>query len=502
MAHNMPPVRLLTQLLMFKPWVPHSVRFWTLMAFILFFQFTGGIYLAAISQIQGELAFISEDVTMASYCSLIGLNIIFPMLFRWKFFFYTRQMWFVASIGSLICAVAAYYCQAAWLFSGICLLAGYFKLMGMFATVSNVQLNWTPTRSFGVFLPIIFMFVLGTLQLANITITWVAHYTNWKLMYCVIVVMMLAIDAAAYFMMKPDHRCGPFVPLKGVDWIGQILWTGVCVSGAYIFNYGEHYQWWESLEICAATMIAITLLILAIARMLRLGDKAFIAPSAFTHPITYYLFALLMGVNIVLGAAHYAQPIFINGILGYDALNANDLNWPQLAGIIMGAIFSFHAIIKLKWSLRRFFFCNVLLFLVYAVTMLFIAVPQTPKDYLVIPIFILGFADVMIETGATYALSQKLPWQAFFPNITIIGFIRCGLGTAAGAAIVEHSFASFAKQYGPADAVRETFGLSAWVLMGLLALILASNFKSVPRRLLPKWPTVVSLLRKEIKMSN
>ncbi|MCM1451445.1 MAG: hypothetical protein NC102_04255 [Clostridium sp.] len=482
---------------MFKSWVPHGVRFWSLMIFILFFQFTGGIYAASISQIQGELAFISEDVTMASYCSLIGLNIIFPVLFRWKFFFYTRQMWFVASIGSLLCAVAAFYCNVPWLFCGICLFAGYFKLMGMFATVSNVQLNWTPTRSFGVFLPIIFLFVTGTVQLSNIAMTWIAYYFNWKLMYCVIVVMMLAIDAIAYFMMKPDHRCGPFVPLKGVDWIGHILWAAFCVAAAYVFNYGEHYEWWESREICLASYIAVVLLILAIVRMLRLGERAFITPSAFTYPITYFLLVLLMGVNIALGAAHYLQPIYVNGILGYDSINAIDLNWPQLAGIIMGAIFSFWAIIKLKWSLRRYFFCCLLFFFMYAATMYFIALPQTPKEYLTVPIFILGFADVMIEVGGTYALSQKVPWPVFFPNITIIGFVRCGIGTAAGASIVERLFASNMRQYGIVDAVRETFGVASWVMMAMLVLILASNFKSAPLRLVPKWTTVVGLLRRE-----
>ena len=364
-------------------------------------------------------------------------------------------------------------------------------MMGMFGTVSNVQLNWTPTRSFGVFLPIIFMFVLGTLQLANIVSTWVAYYANWKLMYCVIVVMMLAIDAAVYFMMKPDHRCGPYVPLAGVDWIGNVLWIAACVSATYVFNYGEHYEWWESREICVASFLAAAFLILALWRMFALKERAVITPPAFS----YYLFALILGVNIVLGAAHYVQPIYISGILGYDSLNANDLNWPQLAGIIMGAIFTFWAFIKLKWSLRRFFFTNVVLFLFYAVTMYFIAVPDTPKEYLVAPIFILGFADVMLEAGATYALSQKLPWQVFFMNITIIGFMRCGPGTAAGAAMVEHAFAKFNLQYGMLDAIRESFGEGAWVLLAVLALILAYNFKSVPIQFLPQWSWVVRMLR-------
>lgn len=495
MAHGMPPVRVLTALLMFKPWVPHRLRFWSLMLFILFYQFTGGIYLSSISQIQGELAFWSEDVTMASYCSLIGLNIIFPALFRWKFYFYTRQMWFVASIGSLICAVAAYYCVIPWLFSGICLFAGYFKLMGMFGTVSNVQLNWTPTRSFGVFLPIIFMFVLGTLQLANIVSTYVAYYANWRLMYCVIVVMMVIVDAVVYFMMNPDHRSGPYVPLTGFDWIGHILWACVCISGAYIFNYGEHYEWWESREICMASLVCLVLLALAVMRMFRLGDKAFIVPQAFTYPVTWFLLLLLMCINVILGVAHYVQPIYINGVLGYDSLNANDLNWPHLSGIVIGAILAYWLIIRLGWSIRRYFFFNMLIFCAYAVTMYFICTPDTPKEYLAIPMFMLGIADVLIETGATYALSQKVPWQVFFMNITIIGFVRCGLGSAAGAGIVENMFAKFSQEYGVICAIRESYGVSAWIAVACIVLILATNFKSVPRKLLPKWSTVVRTLK-------
>ena len=468
------------------------MRFWLLMVFILFFQCTGGVYLASVSQIQGELAFWSEDVTMASYCSLIGLNAIFPALFRWKFFFYTRQMWFVASIGSLVCALLAFYVDVPWLFCGICLLAGYFKMMGMFACVSNVQLNWTPTRSFGVFLPIIYLFVLGAIRITDITATWLAWFSNWKLMYCIIVVMMLFIDAVVYFMMKHDHRCAPFVPMKGYDWTGHILWTALCIAGAYIFNYGEHYDWWESGEIWTATWIFIGLLLLSVLNMLRKGEKAYITAGAFKWPVTYYLWCLLFLAAIVSGIAHYVQPIYVNGVLGYDSMNALDLNYPQLAGIVMGAILSFWCLARLKWSLRKYFFTNGLFFLFYVATMYFIAVPETPREYLFIPCFMLAVGEVMMETGATFALSQHVPFQVFFMNITIIGFVRCGLGSSAGAAIIENTFAKYALEYNVPAAVRECYGVGIWVMFGMLMLILLSNFKSVP---LQVWPRTVSIIR-------
>lgn len=492
MAHNMPPVRLVTSLLMFKNWVPHGVRFWTLMVFILFFQCTGGVYLASVTQIQGDLAFWSEDVTMASYCSMIGLNIIFPVLFRWKFYFFSRQMWFVASIGSLVCAVLAYYVSIPWLFCGICLFAGYFKMMGMFACVSTVQLNWTPTRSFGVFLPIIYLFVLGAIRITDIMATYIQYYTNWKVIYCVIVVMMLFIDAVTYFMMKPDHRSVPYVPLKGVDWIGHILWAATCVAAAYIFNYGEHYEWWSSSQIWTASLIFLALLCAAILRMLSRGDRAFITPGAFRYPITYFLWAILFAVTVVSGVAHYVQPIYINGILGYDSLNAVDLNYPQIVGIAMGAILAFYAIIKLKWSTRKYFFATFIFFLMYAGTMYFIATPYAAKEYFYIPVFFLAVAEILMETGATYALSQRVPFPVFFMNITIIGFVRCGVGSSAGAAVVERAFAVNTLEYGIVDAVRECFGLGALVCVAALIVILASNFKSVPQQLVPK---VISVFR-------
>lgn len=495
MAHNMPPVRMFTGLLMFKNRVPHAVRFWLLMVFIFFFQCTGGVYLASITQIQGDLAFWSEDVTMASYCSLIGLNMIFPVLFRWKFFFYTRQMWFVAATGSLLCAVLAYYVNLPWLFAGVCLIAGYFKMMGMFACVSNVQLNWTPTRSFGVFLPIIYLFVLGAIRVTDIIATYIQYDTNWKLIYCVIVVMMLFIDAITYFMMKPDHRCAPFVPLKGIDWIGHILWTATCVAGAYIFNYGEHYEWWSSIEIWRATYVFIMLAILSVVWMLYKKDTAFIVAQAFKFGVTYFLWVILFAVTVLSGLAHYVQPIFVNGVLGFDSLNTVDLNRPQLMGIILGAILAFYAIIKLKWGVRQYLFATFIFFMAYVGTMYFLITSATPKEFLYIPVSCLSVAEIMMETGATYILSQRIPWPYFFMNITIIGFVRCGMGSAAGAAIVEHMFDINTAQYGIVESIRECYGVGVIVCVASIMLVLLSNFKATPRKLVPKVITVFRMLK-------
>ncbi|MCD8386505.1 MAG: hypothetical protein LUD17_06380 [Bacteroidales bacterium] len=507
---GMPPVRVMRQLLMFKDYCPHRFRFWIVIVFILFYQFTGGVYAASITQIVGELAYISADVTMASYCSLVGLNIIFPMLFRWKFYFFTRQMFFVSSIGCLCCSVLAMYCTNQWIFWIICYLCGYFKMMGMFSCVSTIQLNMTPTRSFGVFLPVIYIFVCGAVMLSGVVSTWVDYFTNWKLMYLVIVVMMMFIDAIVYFMMKPDHRSGPFVPLKGVDWIGQLLWSATAIGVVYIFNFGEHYDWWDGQEIWNATWITLGLLAVTLIWS-RFKKDPYIPLAAFGYRITWYFYILFLGFLLTAGAIHIIQPAYVSAVLGYDTINAIDLNYPELLGIVAGGIFAYYMIIRLKWSLRQMLFATFTLLMIYDLGMYFIVQEVTEKIYMYVPVFCYGIVECTIDTLGTYAMSQRIPWPHFFCNISILGFMRCGPGTALGAAILERlfqiettkatadlasnldaisgnasEFSRLVTTHALPVAMKECYGWMCYATLIVLLIVLISNYKMTVTRLVPR----------------
>lgn len=122
--------------------------------------------------------------------------------------------------------------------------------------------------------------------------------------------------------------------------------------------------------------------------------------------------------------------------------------------------------------------------------------PNFAPGYFCVPLFFLAIGEVMMETGATYALSQHVPFPVFFMNITIIGFVRCGMGSSAGAAFVEHTFAKFSIDYGPLAAIREIYGLGAIMIIFMAVMILLSNYRSIPGKLIPKWSTIVRHLRK------
>ena len=56
-----------------RDFVPPKLRPWIIIAFVIVFQFSGGLYLAAVSEMVGSTALMQEDIMMAGYASMIGM---------------------------------------------------------------------------------------------------------------------------------------------------------------------------------------------------------------------------------------------------------------------------------------------------------------------------------------------------------------------------------------------------------------------------------------------
>ncbi|MCC8038884.1 MAG: hypothetical protein LIP02_12275 [Bacteroidales bacterium] len=512
---KLPPVNLVRQLLMFRSKVPHRVRFWSVVLMAFFFQLTGGVYLAALTQMVGSLAFLDEDVTMASYCSLIGLNIIFPILFRLKFGLFTRQLWFIAAGVEIACAIAAMYATWAPVLWVICLVAGFFKMLGMFGCMSTVQLNFTPTRNFAVFFSVIYLLVCGAIQVSGIITAYVSYFSNWRMMYLVIVVLMLAVEGWVYFTMRHDHRSGPHWPLKGIDWMGMVLWTGTCVVLTWIFCFGEHYDWWDAPQIRAATCIFLAMLALTLWHTKQV-DQPFIDLKAFQYPGTWTICAVLLGVAVLQSTAHSVQPALMGGLFHYGYLNIVSLNYPELFGIIMGSILFYFSLVRWRWGIKQVLFSIIFFITYYEVAIYFLIDPATDEEMFWIPMFAFGVGEVMMEGLATYYLSQAIPFKHFFMNIMIIGFVRCGPGLAAAGALVHRMYNySFTSNWllGSAGldldkasrmtqegidwmsqltrqalmmATKEVYGYMILLGIFIMALVLLTRYTTAVRRLVPR----------------
>ena len=185
-----------------KDFVPLSLRFPLMLLIIVVYMFSGGVYMSAVSQMSGTWSWIDEDVMMAGYASMTGLTMAFPLLFRTQFRFPPRGL-HLFSAGVII--VSDYLPLVVFL----SFFSGFFKIVATFVCWSNIQLRITPKRDFAVFFPILFTFVLGSVQLVNVATGYSLYAFDWKAMHRLPIGAFLLVFALVYFGMRKGYRQGP-----------------------------------------------------------------------------------------------------------------------------------------------------------------------------------------------------------------------------------------------------------------------------------------------------
>lgn len=507
------------QLLMFREWVPLRVRFWLYIAFGFLYQYVGNIYSASINEIVSEISLLNEDVQMAGYCTLGGITVCFPIMYRLRFFLYTRQLFFISGLALIACNVITMSVAVPWVIWGVSFIAGFFKMLGMFGCTSVFRLCVTPSRNYAIFFPVVYIMVVGGTHLSGLTTVYLAYYGNWRLMNMFVIALLIIHCGLVYFLMKPDHRPGPFLTLKGLDFLGFILWSAFLISGIWLFTFGEHYDWWMSDTTWIGTTLCGALFIAAYCRS-KFREKPYLSLDIFAYRATWQLMILLMGVGILQVAPRLLQSIYLNQVLKYDSLNVISLNWPQLYGAVIGALIAFFSLVKWKWTLKQYFIFAVGLITCYEASMYFLIDGDTNREAFIIPLFVMGVSEVMIGSASNVYMSQSVPFSHFFFGLSAIGYIRCGIGSAASAAFVQRLYNwSFAKNnmeslstldglIRPFDSltwdetisvvskqaimlsVKECFGYLVLIGFSLIILIALSNYRTAVIRLLPKMVSI------------
>ena len=98
-----------------RSFVPEKLRPWIIIIFALIFQLSGGVYLAVVSEMVGSTSLMREDVTMAGAASLVGLALVFCVMFRLKFRFASKSTLLICCAGIIVCNL-------------ICMVAVFFSL--------------------------------------------------------------------------------------------------------------------------------------------------------------------------------------------------------------------------------------------------------------------------------------------------------------------------------------------------------------------------------------
>ncbi|MDR1878575.1 MAG: hypothetical protein LBQ64_03305 [Bacteroidales bacterium] len=418
----------------FRRFVPEKLRPWIILFFVIIFQLSGGVYLAAVSEMVGSLDLRHEDVMMAGYASLTGMALTFTIMFRLKFRFTLTTSMLVCCIALILCNLICMHTHSVPVLVGTCFVAGIFRMWATFSCNSTIQLWITPIRDLSVFFCFVNVLVQGCLQFSGLITVYTAFFSAWEYMHLLIIGLLGLMASAVWILFRPHHFLQKF-PLYGIDWLGGFLWGLTVLSLVFVCVYGEYYDWYVSTYIRIATIVCILTLGLNLWRASFIRHP-YIALKTWTFKVVYLTFAAYIVIDILLAPAHVFEHAYMENLLGYDNLNVISFNWILFAGIVAGCFFTYHAFALRKWQYRTMNVIGLSAIIAYLMLFYFGIDYDVPKTALMLPLFLRGFGYVIIAI-CFLTLLTRVPFIPFFPqSLSVQAFVSAVIGGALGDAVV------------------------------------------------------------------
>lgn len=508
--------------------VPRRLKPYLFIIFVLIVQFSGGVYLAAATDMVGTTALMQEDILMAGYASLVGMAINFAVMFRIKFRFSTRTQLLVSAMvliaANLICASTT---NVAVLVA-VCFIAGWFRMQATFACNSTIQLWLTPVRDMAIFFCYVYIVVDSVIQLSGIAAIYTSFFSQWEYMHWIMTGLLVLMMLMVMVLVRPV-RAPMFIPLLGIDWIGAILWSGFMLCFTFVCVYGNFYDWWDASEIRGATLIGVACLAINLWRASFLHHP-YISLRALTNRNVVRATGIYLVFFTLLATEHVFEHSYAEVILGFDHTNMIDLNLYVFAGIIAGCAFTYLTFALRKWRYKTMTAIGFALAAVYLAWFYFFIDYGMEKETLFVPLFFRGAASVIISIVFLTSIVQSgLPFQVFPQALTVNGFTGAVMGAVFGPAVIgeflRHTVAKnasllgarivsfnpdtfgipFGELYGRVQiqalvvSMKEIYG---WLLMAALVsllLILVGRSAVRPFAIFPKWSTIRRIIRHVVR---
>lgn len=417
----------------FKEWIPNPVRVCLCVFFALNFQFSGGIYLSAVSEMVGDLALLQEDIMMTGYASFVGMTMIFPVLFRLKFRFTARSMLMVICPVLVVCNFITMSTDSLPVLVITSFIAGTFRMWGTFECFSNMQLSLTANRDFTIFFPFIYAIILGSIELSGLLTVNLSWYMDWRYMHLFIMGLLLFVWLLVTLLTR-HFRLAPPVPLKGIDWIGWALWSIFFLCGIFVCEYGRHYDWFDSPYIRMAAAVCAVSLLLSVMRMFRMKN-AYIELDTFKYKDTALLLLAFFVMCMLESTPEMLQNMYTGAILNFDRLNVASLNWWGFAGVIIGCGLTWLWLHVMKGGFKFIVFFGFATPVLYQCMMYFLLDPGMNIELLYIPVMLMNAGHAAIYAALTVYPVRVVPFQHFFQTLSLMGFVRSGLGAPFASAV-------------------------------------------------------------------
>lgn len=418
---------------MYRAFVPRWIRPWLYVALAFCFQFSGGMYMGAMNNVVGEWGVMREDVQMCLYSTLIGMALYFPVLFRMKFHFSNKTLLMASAAVIVVCNVIATFKPPMLVLWLVCVVCGMAKIQGTFECMSNIQLWMTPKRDFGVFFPLLHIILLTSIEVSGYLSAWFAYYMHWTYMHWFVVLLMLFVLLVQALLTKPFHAMPQIVPLKGIDWIGALLWCAVCMQVAWLLDYGDWLDWWHSSQFRLVTGTALVTLAVSLFRMLN-HHKAYFEPAMWTYHNVVPVILLIGVVEVLFSCEHVLETIYYEEIMHYTSLTSEALGQWSLPGIVAGCLFSLGWLKLMRWNVYKLMALALMAFCLYAGGFYFLIDANINIEQLRWPLVWRGFSYSILCIALMWCLHAIMSFEHFFQALSVFNVLHMFVGGLVGGA--------------------------------------------------------------------
>ena len=513
---------------MFNPWVPERLRPWIYLLFALFFQLSSGVYFGSLQQMVGATGLTREDIQMVAMFGVVGVNMPFPFLFRYKLRFTNQQLLINAAL-----VIAACNLLCLWLINGdfgewrlpvlcaVSYIAGYFKLCGTFECFSNIRLWLSPKQDFGIFLPSLYIIILSAMSLSNwIDQRLIMAFDSWQMMHWLTVGLMLIVVLVIYTCTHAWRMMPHQVPLISLDWLGCILVSACMLEVIWLFTYGEYYNWTDcSLWLTVLCLLPLTILV-TIGRLTHIRHP-YIEPWIFRRNRLYPILAMFFVAELMNATPHALQNTLTGGVLHWGFVTTQQFYIVEMLGYACGCAFTilwgkgcpnWGWLSRMGFKYTRLLTVGFVCLLMYQVLMYFYVSPALNIERLWLPTFLRTFGYAIFFATMTLYLKDLIEFPTFFHALTVSGFIRNGVAesmcSGAYSYGLRHQIADTLNRGLHSDyvsilmvAVKEMFGLMC--IVGTLVLLFMLLYDVQPVRStmsrMPKLRNLGTIIVRQLK---
>lgn len=437
---------------MFHSFVPEKLRPWIYVLQAFCFQFSGGIYLGAMSERVGEHALMREDVQMCLYSTLVGMALYFPLLFRMKFRFTNKQLLLVSALVIFVGNMLTIFSLPLPLLWLICFVCGMAKIQGTFENMSNIQLWMTPRRDFAVFFPLLHIILLTSIEVSGYLAAALAFHAHWSLMHYLVGGLMLFVLLVQTVLCRHFRPMPNIVPLRGIDWMGALLWALLSLQVVGLLCYGCWLDWWNSPITRLLTGTSLVTLALCLHRMFT-HPQPYIEPRMWTYRYVVAIILLIGVVEAIISVENVLETTYCHGVMHYEGLRYEALCQWSLLGIWAGCLFSLGWLKLMRWNAYKLIAVGLLALAAYQIGFYSLMATHLNIELLRLPIVMRGFGQALLSIALMWCLHEVMSFEHFFQSLAVFNILHMYVGGALGGALLAHGI-----DYYMADGMARTSG--------------------------------------------